>query len=81
MQCGRRGLLPLQVVTIYDEGGAPCLDVEAQHQRWTRHFAKVLNVVSQFSVDELEFVRQRDQVESIGDLPISEDVVAVLDKM
>jgi len=32
MQSGKRGMCPLQVVTIYDEGGAPCLDVEGQHQ-------------------------------------------------
>ena len=36
---------------------------------WNCHFAKVLNVVSEFS-DELELVRQRDVMESLGDLAL-----------
>ena len=42
---------------------------------------KVLNVVSRFSADELELMRQTDEVESIGDLPTYEDIVIALDKM
>ena len=81
MQCGRRGLLPLKIVTICDEEGAPCLDIEAQHQHWNRHFATVLNVANKFSANELELVRQRDRVESFDDLTTCEDVVIALDRI
>jgi len=65
MYCSRRGLLPLRVVTIYDEGGAGCRSTTPAFE------SPVLNVLNQYSVDELECERQRDQVESLGDLPTS----------
>ena len=40
-----------------------------------------MNVVSRFSADKLELVRQRDEVESIGDLRTYEDIVIALAKM
>jgi len=37
----------------YAEEGAPCLDVEAEHQCWNCHFTKILIFVDQFSANEL----------------------------
>ena len=53
MQHGRRGLVPTRSVTIQDEDGNPCITPKAQKQRWQRHFTKVLNVQSQFSMEEV----------------------------
>ena len=38
MQYGRRGLIPSRLATVVDEEGNPCTIVEAQQQRWRRHF-------------------------------------------
>ena len=48
MQRGRRGLIPTRAVTIHDEDDVPCGSISDQHQRWRRHFNKVLNIRSQF---------------------------------
>ena len=53
MQRGRRGLIPSRAVIICDEDGAPCVSTSDQHQRWRRHFTKVLNVRSQFDEEEM----------------------------
>ena len=60
MQFGRRGRDPTRVVAIYDESEEPCSTPTEQHQRWRRHFPKVLNVRSQFEGAELAEVRQRE---------------------
>ena len=59
MQFGRRDIITTIVVAICDESGEPCSTPTEQHQRWRRHFSKVLNVRSQFDVVELAEVRQR----------------------
>ena len=72
MQHGRRGRVPSRVVTTYiqyDENGIPCINAASQHQRWRRHFTKVLNVVSQFDESVLELVRQCEVDSSLVDLP------------
>ena len=48
MQRGRRGLIPSRLSTILDEQGNVCTTTDTQHQRWRRHFTKVLNLQSQF---------------------------------
>ena len=48
MQRGRRGLIRTRAVTIHDEDDVPCGNISDQHQRWRRHFTKVLNIRSQF---------------------------------
>ena len=40
-------------MTVDDENGRPCVTVDAQKDRWRRHFNKVLNVVSVFDVSVL----------------------------
>ena len=42
MQWGRRGLLPSRSIVIHDEDGVLCSSKDTQHQRWHRHFTKVL---------------------------------------
>jgi hypothetical protein len=42
-----------------DEEGNPCTTVEAQQQRWRRHFTKILNTQSQFNEAEIKKARQR----------------------
>ena len=49
MQHGRRGLVPARLATVVDEEGNACTTVEAQQQRWRRHFTKILNIQSQFN--------------------------------
>ena len=46
MQQGSRSLIRFRSVTIYDEDGNPCGNTSTQHQRWRRHFIKVLNIRS-----------------------------------
>jgi len=59
IQRGRRGLVPVRAAVVKDEEGNPCKTPEAQLQRWRRHFSEILNLQSEFSVDELELVKQR----------------------
>ena len=64
MQRGRRGLIPTRAVTISDEDDVPCGSISDQHQRWRRHFNKVLNIRSQFDEEEMELVRQGSKCDS-----------------
>ena len=74
MQYRRRGLVPSRSVTIQDEEGKPCITPKARQQRWQRHFATVLNVQSQFSMEEVQRARQRplrtqlERKSSLGEL-------------
>jgi len=45
---------------VKDEGGNPCKTPEAQLLRWRRHYLEILNLKSEFSVDELELVWQSE---------------------
>ena len=44
---------------------------------WTRHFAKILNIQSEFDEEELERVRQRPLRPELADVP-SEEVWSVV---
>ena len=57
MQYGQRGLVPSTLTTVVDEEGNPCTTVEAQQQRWRRHFTKILNIQSQFNEAEIRKAR------------------------
>ena len=48
IQRGRRGLVPVRVATVMDEEENACNTPEQQQQRWRRHFAKLLNIWSEF---------------------------------
>ena len=42
---GRRGLVPVRMVTVLGEEEIACKTLEQQQQRWRRHFAKLLNMI------------------------------------
>ena len=81
MQSGRRGLLPTRSSCIRNEDGNFCTTLPEQHQRWHRHFSKVLNVMSDFDMSELEKVRQRPTKEEIATKPTMEELKAALAKL
>ena len=81
MQRGRRGLLPSRFAVIHDEEGARCSSKDAQHQRWRRHFTKVLNITSQYDAKVLESVTQRQVNENLADEPTSAEVTKALRKL
>ena len=53
IQRGRRGLVPVKTTMVRDEDGNECTLAEAQQERWKRHFTKILNIQSEFDVEEL----------------------------
>ena len=53
IQRGRRGLVPMRTAVVGDESGDVCTTSEAQNERWRRHFSKILNVQSEFDMEEL----------------------------
>ena len=55
-----------------DENGKSCNIPELQQQRWRRHYSNVLNLQSEFYVEELERVRQRPMRPEMGDPPSAE---------
>ena len=81
MQRGRRGRVPSRVITIHDENDILCESTVSQHQRWRRHFTKVLNVVSQYDECELNLVEQHEVDSSLADLPDEEDVKLALSQV
>ena len=72
IQRGRRGLVPVRSAVVQDENGNSCTTTEAQKERWRRHFSKILNIPSDFDVEELSRVRQRPtrMLKTIALLPI-----------
>ena len=81
MQSGRRGLIPKTSSCVRDENGNKCTLLPQQHQRWHRHFTKVLNVRSHFEMAELEKTRQRPIREELAEKPTMEELVATVAKL
>ena len=81
MEHDRRGHVPSRVVTIHDENDVPCVNRASHHQRWRRHFTKVLNVISQYDETELDLVRQREVDISLAGLPHGQDVQVALSQI
>ena len=81
MQYGQRGLVPSRLTTVVDEEGNPCTTPEAQQERWRRHFCKILNVQSQFSVDELDKVRQRPIRHHLAEQPTMSELTTAGGKL
>ena len=52
-------VVPVRTAAVKDEDGNMCNTPEMQQQRWRRHFTKILNLQSEFSMEELSKVRQR----------------------
>ncbi len=74
IQQGCAGLSPVQVHAIKDEDGATCSSSDAQHQRWSRHFTKVLNIRSHFDPNVLEECCQREEFENLASVPNQDEV-------
>ena len=81
MQHGRRGLIPLRLGTILDEEGNVCATTDSQKQRWRRHFTKVLNLESQFNVNEIMKARQRPVRHELAELPTMEELMKAIGKV
>ena len=81
MQCGRSGLVPVRTTAVKDEDGNMCDTPELQQQRWRRHFTKILNLQSEFSMEELSKVRQRPLRPAMAEPPSEEEVHSALGKM
>ena len=79
IQRGRRGLVPVRVAAVKDEDGNACTTTEAQQERWKRHFSKVLNIQSQFDVEELS--RQRPTRSEMAEVPSQEELQSAVGKM
>ena len=81
IQRGRRGLVPTRSATIRDEDGASCCTMEAQNERWIRHFSNSLNVQSEFSLEELGRVVQRPLRPELAELPTEEELMEAIEKL
>ena len=81
MQHGKRGLIPSRLNTILDEEGNICVTTDAQQQRWRRHFTKVLNLQSQFNVNEIMKARQRPVRHQLAELPTMEELMQAIGKV
>ena len=81
IQHGRRGLIPTRTAVVKDENGNSCNTPELQQHRWRRHFSNVLNLQSEFSVEEFERVRQRPMRPEMGDPPSAEELQNTLGKL
>ena len=81
MQRACRGLISQRTGTIKDEEGYPCTSVDAQQQRWRRHFTGILNVESQYNHEELDRIRQRPMRPKLTELPSMEELVGAIGKL
>ena len=81
IQRGRTGLVPMRAVVVKDEEGNPCKTPEAQQQRWRRHFSEILNLQSEFTLDELELVRQRPVTVDLTEPPSEEELERAIGKL
>jgi len=73
IQRGRLGSVPVRVYVVRDEEGRLCKAPEAQQQRWRRHISAILNLQSEFSMEELELVKQRPVKDEMSEPPTSEE--------
>ena len=70
---GRRGLVSVRMATVMDEEENACNTPEQQQQRWRRHFAKLLNIQSEFD-EKLQKARQRPLRPNMSALPSEEEI-------
>ena len=81
IQRGRCGLVPVRASMVKDENGNVCSTLEAQRERWRRHFTKILNLHSEFSKEELGRVRQRPRRPDLAEPPSEEEVWDAVGKL
>ena len=58
-----------------------CSMPQEQHERYRRHFSKVLNILSQFDEDELMKARQRPERSHLADPPSKDELEEAIGKM
>ena len=66
---------------VRDENGNVCTTTESQQDRWRRHFNNILNVQSEFDMEELERVTQRQLKPEIAELPTEEELLNAIEKV
>ena len=44
----------MRTTVVTDENRDKCTTPKSQKQRWKRHFTRLLNILSEFDVEELE---------------------------
>ena len=81
IQRGGRGLVPVKTAVVKDEDGNACTTAKAQQERWRRHFTKILNIQSDFDVEELRKVRQRPPRSEMAEVPSEEELMSAVGKM
>ena len=81
MQFGRRDLIPSRSSCIRDEEGNHCRSLPEQHQRWHRHFSRVLNLTSDFDMRELELTRQRPLRQELAEKPTMTELASAVKKL
>lgn len=64
-----------------DEDGNVCCTPEEQQQRWMRHFTNILNIASEFTLEELEKVRQRPVRDDLNEPPTEEELENAIGKL
>ena len=73
--------MPVKTAVVKDEDGSTCTTEKAQHERWRRHFTKILNIQSDFDVEELKKVRQRPPRPEMAEVPSEEELLSAVGKM
>ena len=58
-----------------------CITSEAQNERWRRHFTKILNVQSEFDMEEIGRVKQRPVTLEMSALPTEEELLKAIEKL
>ena len=76
-----RGVVSMRSAMVRDENGDVCTTTESQHDRWRRHFNNILNVQSEFDMEELERVTQRQLKPEIAELPTEEELLNAIEKV
>ena len=66
---------------MVDEEGYPCSTVEAQQQRWRRHFTNILNIQSQLNEAEVEKARQRPVRHQLAEVPTMDKLTDAIGKL
>ena len=69
------------MAVVRNENGTICSSPEGQQQRWRRHFSSILNLQGDFSVEELERVRQRPLRPEMAAPPSEEELGSAQGKM
>ena len=73
--------MPVRAVAVKDEDGNGCTTTEAQQERWKRHFSKVLNIQSQFDVEEFRKARQRPTRSKMAEVPSEKELLSAVGKI